>query len=288
MKPILSGEIEKIETYVNSMIEKKSDVKTRIMTPKEAVNNGALALFGEKYGEEVRVLSMGSEKDKYFSTELCGGTHVRNTGDIGKFKIINQSSIAAGIRRVEALRDKQFQDYLNQKEKLSDLSSQKDKERIKDLTEKIIKLGGKPNLENKNQKVIIKDLSRQYEEFYVKSILKDKSKNVIDDQNVNNTKVRFQKITDLPPKDLRKLVDIGKKELGEGIIIVFAIKDGKIGLAVGVTNKLAKKYDAVKFAKTGSEIVGGKGGGGRVDFAQAGGTEISKIEEAFEKIKSLI
>ena len=288
MKPILSGEIEKIETYVNSMIEKKSDVKTRIMTPKEAVNNGALALFGEKYGEEVRVLSMGSEKDKYFSTELCGGTHVRNTGDIGKFKIINQSSIAAGIRRVEALRDKQFQDYLNQKEKLSDLSSQKDKERIKDLTEKIIKLGGKPNLENKNQKVIIKDLSRQYEEFYVKSILKDKSKNVIDDQNVNNTKVRFQKITDLPPKDLRKLVDIGKKELGEGIIIVFAIKDGKIGLAVGVTNKLTKKYDAVKFAKTGSEIVGGKGGGGRADFAQAGGTEISKIEEAFEKIKSLI
>ena len=156
------------------------------------------------------------------------------------------------------------------------------------MTEKIIKLGGKPNLENKNQKVIIKDLSRQYEEFYVKSILEDKSKNVIDDQNVNNTKVRFQKITDLPPKDLRKLVDIGKKELGEGIIIVFAIKDGKIGLAVGVTNKLTKKYDAVKFAKTGSEIVGGKGGGGRADFAQAGGTEISKIEEAFEKIKSLI
>ena len=288
MKPISSGEIEKIETYVNSMIEKKSDVRTRIMTPKEAVNNGALALFGEKYGEEVRVLSMGSEKDKYFSTELCGGTHVKNTGDIGKFKIINQSSIAAGIRRVEALRDKQFQDYLNQKEKLSDLSSQKDKERIKDLTEKIIKLGGKPNLENKNQKVLIKDLSRQYEEFYVKFILEDKNKNVINDQNVNNTKVRFQKITDLPPKDLRKLVDIGKKELGEGIIIVFAIKDGKIGLAVGVTNKLTKKYDAVKFAKTGSEIVGGKGGGGRADFAQAGGTEISKIEEAFEKIKSLI
>ena len=135
----------------------------------------------------------------------------------------------------------------------------------------------------KSEKVIIKDLSRQYEEFYVKSILEDKSKNVINDQNVNNTKVRFQKITDLPPKDLRKLVDIGKKELGEGIIIVFAIKDGKIGLAVGVTNKLTKKYDAVKFAKTGSEIVGGKGGGGRADFAQAGGSEISKIEEAFEK-----
>ena len=125
IKPISSEEINKIETFVNSMVGKKSDVKTRIMTPKEAVDNGALALFGEKYGDEVRVLSMGSEANKYFSTELCGGTHVRNTGDIGKLKIVSQSSIAAGVRRVEALRDKQLQEYLNKKEKLSDISSQK-------------------------------------------------------------------------------------------------------------------------------------------------------------------
>ena len=95
MKPISNEEVGKIENYVNEMVQKKSEVKTRIMTPKEAVENGALALFGEKYGEEVRVLSMGDEGDKYFSTELCGGTHVKNTGDIGKFKIISQSSIAA-------------------------------------------------------------------------------------------------------------------------------------------------------------------------------------------------
>ena len=135
MKPISPDEISKIENFVNSMIEKKSDVKTRIMTPKEAVENGALALFGEKYGDEVRVLSMGDEKDKYFSTELCGGTHVRNTEDIGKFKIVSQSSIAAGVRRVEALRDKDLQDYLNKKEKLSDLSSQKNEETIKVIEE---------------------------------------------------------------------------------------------------------------------------------------------------------
>ena len=288
IKPISHEEINKIETFVNSMVDKKSDVKTRIMTPKEAVDNGALALFGEKYGDEVRVLSMGNETDKYFSTELCGGTHVRNTGDIGKFKIISQSSIAAGVRRVEALREKQLQEFLNKKEKLSDLSSQKNEEIIKDLSEKIIKFGGKTNLKNNNQQSLIKDLTKQFDQLSVKSILSDKTKNIIKDETINKTKVRFQKVIDLPPKDLRKLVDIGKKELGEGIVIVFASKDGKIGLAVGVTNKLISKYDAVKFVKIGSEIVGGKGGGGRADFAQAGGVKINKIDEAFEKLKSLI
>ena len=136
MKPITPDEINKIEDFVNSMVETKSQVKTRLMTPKEAVDNGALALFGEKYGDEVRVLSMGSEKDRYFSTELCGGTHVRNTGDIGKFKIISQSAIAAGVRRVEALRDKQLQEYLNKKEKLSDIESEKTEKIIKDLSQK--------------------------------------------------------------------------------------------------------------------------------------------------------
>jgi len=288
MKPVSSEEINKIETYVNSMVEKKSEVKTRLMTPKEAVENGALALFGEKYGEEVRVLSMGNEENKYFSTELCGGTHVKNTGDIGKFKIISQSSIAAGVRRIEAIRDKQLEDYLKNKEKLSGLSAQKDEELINELSEKIIKLGEKPNLDNQDQKGLIKDLSRQLELLSVKSILDDKSKNIIKDETINGVRIRLQKIEDLPPKDLRKLVDNGKKELNEGIVVVFASKDEKVGLAVGVTEKLTDKYDAVKFAKLGSEIIGGKGGGGRRDFAQAGGQDKSKIDEALEKIKSLV
>jgi len=288
MKPISTEEIDKIEKFVNEMVNTKSDVKTRLMTPKKAVENGALALFGEKYGEEVRVLSMGSEKNNYFSTELCGGTHVRNTADIGKFKIISQSSIAAGIRRVEALRDIQLDEYLTKKEKLSDLSLQKNEEIIKNLSEKIISLGGKPNLDNDNQKDLIKDLNKQFDQLLVKDILSDKSKNIIKDEIINNIKVRFQKVIDLPPKDLRKLVDIGKKEIVEGIVIIFAIKDEKIGLAVGVTNKLTSKYDAVKIVKVGSEIVGGKGGGGRSDFAQGGGEIKNKIEDAFKKIKSLI
>ncbi len=288
MKPISNDEIKKIENFVNSMVEKKSEVKTRIMTPKEAVDNGALALFGEKYGDEVRVLSMGNEKERYFSTELCGGTHVRNTGDIGKFKIVSQSSIAAGVRRVEALREKQLQEYLNKKEKLSDLENEKSEETIKDLSQKIIKLGGKPNITNENQQTLIKDLTRHYEQLLVQSTLSDKSKNIISDKTINNVKVRFQKVIDLPPKDLRKLVDNGKKELTEGVIVIFAIKDEKIGLAIGVTDNLTKKYDAVKLVKIGSEIIGGKGGGGRPDFAQAGGIDSSKIDNAIDQIKSLI
>ena len=288
MKPISSEEILKIETYVNEMVQNKSEVKTRIMSPKEAVNEGALALFGEKYGDEVRVLSMGNEKDKYFSTELCGGTHVRNTGDIGNFKIISQSSIAAGVRRVEALRDKQLDEYLRNQEKLSSESLEKNEKIIKELSEQIIKLGGKPNIDQEDQKILIKNLNKQLEVLSNKSILTDKNKNIIKDENINGVKVRFQKIEDLPPKELRKLVDDGKKELKDGIILVFATKDDKIGVAAGVTESLTSKYDAVSLVKTCSEIIGGKGGGGRKDFAQAGGTEFNKIDEAFNKVKALI
>jgi len=288
MKPISPEEITQIEKFVNKMVEKKSEVKTRIMTPNEAVENGALALFGEKYGEEVRVLSMGEDEGKYFSTELCGGTHVKNTGDIGKFKIISQSSIAAGVRRIEALRDKQLDDYLQNKEKLTSLSSEKNEETINTLAKDIIKLGGKPNLDQEDQKSLIKNLTKQLELLSVSSILKDKSKNIIIDETINGTKVRFQKVNGLPPKELRKLVDSGKKELAEGIVIVFASQEDKVGVAVGVTDDLTSKYDAVNFVKLGSKIIGGTGGGGRKDFAQAGGQDQTKINEAFEKLKSLI
>jgi len=288
MKPISEEEIQKIEFLVNSIIQKKSEVKTRIMTPKEAVMNGALALFGEKYGDEVRVLSMGSEESQFFSTELCGGTHVLNTADIGKFKIISQSSIAAGVRRVEALRDSHLDNFLENKEKQSNLSDQKNEKTIKELTAKIIQLGGKPNIQNNDQISLIKDLNRQFEQLSVGSILQDKTKNKIEDQVINGINVRFQKVLDLPFKDLRKLIDVGKKEISEGLIIIYAINDDKVGIAVGVTKKLENKFDAVKIVRAGSEIIGGKGGGGRADFAQAGGTLPNKIEESFENIKKLI
>ena len=288
MKPISSDEMVKIDEYVNQMVNKKSEVITRIMTPKEGIAHGALALFGEKYGDEVRVVFMGEEGNKYFSTELCGGSHVKNTSDIGNFKVVSQSAIAAGVRRVEALRDKQLDEFLKNKEKQSNLTEQKDEETIKVLSEEIKKLGGKPNLNKENKKDLIKELNKELQKLSINEIINNKSKNIINDEKINGVNVRMQKIDGLPPKELRRLIDNGKKEIGEGIVIIFASKDDKVGLAVGITDKLKSKYDAVKFVKNGSEIIGGKGGGGRPDFAQAGGVNKDKIEDAFKSLKALV
>ncbi len=135
---------------------------------------------------------------------------------------------------------------------------------------------------------MIKNLTKQLDTLSVNSILNDKTKNKIHDEEIKGIKIRFQNIEGLPSKELRKLVDKGKKDLGEGIVVVFAHKDDKVGVAVGITSKLIKKYDAVKFAKVSSKIIGGQGGGGRKDFAQAGGQNQTKITEAFEEIKKLI
>ena len=156
------------------------------------------------------------------------------------------------------------------------------------MSAKILELGGKPELKNKDQASLIKDLNKQFEQLLVGSILKDKTKNIINDQVVNGIPVRFQKVLDLPFKDLRKLIDEGKKKIKEGIVIIYAINENKVGLAVGVTKTLIEKFDAVKIIKVGSEIIGGKGGGGRNDFAQAGGTRPDKIDDSFKGIKKLI
>jgi len=282
-KPIEKGEIEKIERYVNDMVNTAADVKTRIMTPKEAVEKGALAMFGEKYGDEVRVLSMGKENGSYFSTELCGGTHVKNTKDIGKFKIINQSSIAAGVRRVEALRDKQLEDYTKSIQKDKSLKEKTLKEQIDIIKIELSKYKVKPDYKDDLElSENIKNLNKQLETIKIQSIIKDKSKNVIKDKKIGSFILRHQVLTDFPPKELRKIVDQSKKDIKEGIVVGFSTFEGKVGVAVGVTNGLIKKYDAVELVKIASEVLGGKGGGGRKDFAQAGGTNKDNIEDAFK------
>ena len=285
MKPVSTDEVNKIEKYVNTMVQSKSNVRTRLMTPKEAVENGALALFGEKYGDEVRVLSMGADKNTYFSTELCGGTHVKNTSEIGNFKIISQSAIAAGVRRVEALRDSQLNNYLNSKKIDQQSKDEKLQENIEQIKNQIKSLGGEFDKTEHD----LSKLKKHYEKLLINSILADKNKNLIKDEIVNKIKIRFQKVNDLPTKELRTIIDQGKKELKEGIVIAYAIQEQKLGIAVGITRELSKKISALDLVKIGSSILGGKGGGGRDDFAQAGGEKIERIEESYKEIlKKLI
>jgi len=288
-KPIEKKEIEKIEKYVNDMVNTAADVKTRIMTPKEAVEKGALAMFGEKYGDEVRVLSMGKENGGYFSTELCGGTHVRNTKDIGKFKIIDQSSIAAGVRRVEALRDKQLENYENSLKKDQSIKEKDLKDKINLIKDELAKYKVKPDYSNNLElSENIKNLNKQLEKIKIQNIIKDKSKNVIKDKQIGSFILRHQVLTDFPPKELRQIIDLSKNEIKNGIVVGFATFEGKVGVAVGVTNELTNKYDAVALVKIVSEVIEGKGGGGRKDFAQAGGTNKDKIDEAFKILSKKI
>ena len=288
-KPIEKKEIEKIEMYVNNMVDTAADVKTRIMTPKEAINKGALAMFGEKYGEEVRVLSMGKENGGYFSTELCGGTHVKNTKDIGKFKIINQSSIASGVRRVEALRDKQLENYEKSLKKDQSVKEETLKSQIDLIKKELLKYKVKPDYkEDLELFENIKNLNKQLEKIKIQNIIRDKSKNVIKDKKIGSFILRHQVLTDFPPKELRSIVDQGKTEIKKGVVVVFAILEEKVGVAIGITNDLTKKYDAVTLVKIASEVLGGKGGGGRKDFAQAGGANKDKIEDAFKTLSKKI
>ena len=288
-KPIEKSEIEKIEKYVNDIINISGDVKTRIMTPKEAVDKGALAMFGEKYGDEVRVLSMGNDNGDYFSTELCGGTHVKNTKDIGKFKIISQSSIASGVRRIEALRDKQLNDYEQSFKKDKTLKEKTLRNQIELIKKELSKHNIKPVYKKElDLSTNIKNLNKQLDKIKMQNIINDKKKNIIKDKKVGSFILRKQILIDFPPKELRNIVDQSKKEIKEGIVVGFSTYEGKVGVAVGITKKLLNEYDAVTLVKIASHTLGGKGGGGRKDFAQAGGNEEKKIDDAFQTLSKKI
>ena len=285
-KPITDEEMIKINDCVNKIIEQKADVQTRLMTPKAAVAEGALALFGEKYGEEVRVLTMGKDGNKPFSIELCGGTHVKNTYEIGSFSVVSQSPVAAGVRRVEALRDTQLTEYLkNRTNELDEINKNKISQ-INELEKKIKDLGGNINQikeEDFSARTII--LKRALEDLEVKNILLNKSKNIIKDVIHNKINIRFQKLLDYPVKRIQNFIEDQKKQINNKIIILYSVNEGKVTVAVGITNDLADKYDASKLAKEIGVILGGKGGGGRKDFAQAsGGSDSSKIDSSFDEI----
>ncbi len=288
-KPIENKEIKKINETVNEIVQGSSDVQTRIMTPKEAVSMGALALFGEKYGAEVRVVFMGKENNGFFSTELCGGTHVKNTKEVGKFKVISQSSIASGVRRVEALRDKQLQDYENSLIKNKSLKEKTLKDQIKIIKEELLKNKINPDYkESLNLSENLKNLTKQLDKIKIENVIKDTKKNIIKDKKIGLFTLRQQILTDFPPKELRRIIDQGKKDIKKGIVVAISTFEGKVGVAVGVTKELTTKYNAITIVKTASEVLGGKGGGGRKDFAQAGGSNKDSIEKVFKILNEKI
>jgi alanyl-tRNA synthetase len=259
------------------------------MTPKKAIEQGAMALFGEKYGDEVRVVTMGNFNNKTFSIELCGGTHVTELSTIGNFEIINESSIASGVRRIEALRGDELSAY---KQSLNKLAKEKETSlnlQIKDLESNIKKLNG--NLEDFKDfspEVKVVKLRSLYESLYKKTILQDPKKNIIKDYPLKDLTVRIQYIYGLSGKDLRTIVDDNKKEIGSSAVFTFSELDNKLNIAVGITNELTNNLDASFFAKEISKFLNGKGGGGRKDFAQAGGEPQSNLKIIYDFVLELV
>jgi alanyl-tRNA synthetase len=282
-KPLGPEELKAVEDLGNAIVLQNTPVETHLMTLEEAMQTGAMALFGEKYGEEVRVVSMGLGETgpKAWSVELCGGTHVRRTGDIGLIKIVAEGASAAGVRRIEALTADGARAYLAaQDERVREAAAllrvKPDElvDRLKVLME-----------ERKALERQFADLKRQLAVGGGSSGGKAATESAV--RTIGKVKLLARTVRGLNPKDLRGLVDDGKRQIGSGIVAVVGVTDdGKAGLAVGVTDDLIPSYNAVELVRTGAEILGGRGGGGRPDMAQAGGPHGARAEEALKAIEA--
>ena len=279
-KAISSKELEKIAEEVNKQIDNNFEVITRLMVPEEAINTGAIALFGEKYGEEVRVITMGNTDVKPYSVELCGGTHVSFTGEIGSFKITSESAVAAGVRRIEAVTGRSALDHLLRMDNLLHEAS-KELNVAAELVPDRIKL----LLEERKKFVAeLADLRRKVALGGGDSLsgVTSKPKDIAGIPFLSCTLER------VPPRELKAIADDLKKQIGNGVVAVCGINEGKASLVVGITEKLSTRIDAVTLVRAGSSVLGGKGGGGRADLAQAGGPDGSKAAEAFVAIENEI
>ena len=271
-------ELDEVEKLVNAEILANTDVSTRVMSLDDAMHSGAMALFGEKYDDEVRVVSMGTQEDgenKPYSVELCGGTHVKRTGDIGLFKIIAESAVSAGVRRVEAVTGKSALAYFNQQEDILHGISQKLKVPVSEVGPRIDTLVEK----NKKLEQEIANLRKQLATGGASSGAND------DVKEIGGIKFIAKVLPDFPAKDLKGMADDLKKKVGSGVVALIATNEGKASIVVGVTEDLTDKISAVELVKVGAEALGGKGGGGRPDMAQAGGPNADAAKLAAEVIE---
>jgi alanyl-tRNA synthetase len=238
-----------------------------------------MALFGEKYGDEVRVLSMGSDEGKTYSVELCGGTHVRRLGDIGLMKIVGESAVAAGVRRIEALTGAGALAYLNEQHRLVREAASAMRAAPAELPERISQLLD----ERKKLERELSDARRQLAMGGGGG-----SAAAPEAVDVGGVKVMARIVEGVEPKDLRSLVDQAKQQIASGVVALATTSEGKAAMAVGVTEDLAKRFNAVDLLKRGVEAVGGKGGGGRPDMAQGGGPDGTKLQAALDAITAAI
>jgi alanyl-tRNA synthetase len=278
-KALSRDEIEAVEVEVNAQIRSNEPVTTRLMTPDEAISAGAMALFGEKYGDEVRVLSMGQLDEGDYSVELCGGTHVRALGDIQLFKIISESAVSAGVRRIEALTGEAARQWLT--------------ERDAKLREAAATLKASPDEVPARIASLVEERRRLERELAdAKKALAmgggaAKSEGPAPEE-VGGYKFLGQVVEGFDPKGLRAAVDDMKKRLGSGIAVLVAVNEGRASVAVGVTDDLAGQVSAVDLVKAAVATLGGQGGGGRPDMAQGGGPDGSKAKEALDATKDAL
>jgi alanyl-tRNA synthetase len=278
--PIAEADLRAVETAVNDRVRANAPVVTRLMTPDEAVASGAIAMFGEKYGDEVRVLSMGGRldgEDHDYSVELCGGTHVAQTGDIGLLKIVGESAVSAGVRRIEALTGQAAIDYMRQREEWLDEVAAELKAGPADVPQRVHAL-----IEERRK------LEREIADLRRKLASGGGGKGA---EPIKIDSFLFLPIESdgMAPNDIKSLVDEKKKELKSGIAAVGnASPDGKLAIVVGVTPDLVGRFSAVDLVRIGSEAAGGKGGGGRPDMAQAGGPDGAKAGDALTAIRKAI
>jgi alanyl-tRNA synthetase len=277
-KALSPEEIHDVEVEVNARIRGNAEVTTRLMSPEDAVKAGALALFGEKYGAEVRVVSMGDDDGKaHFSTELCGGTHVRRTGDIGLFKIASESAVAAGVRRIEVLTGPAAEAYVDGEEKTLRAAAAALKVAPAELPDRLAAL-----IEER------KKLERELTEARKAAARGGGGAAAPTAKEVSGVKYAARALDGVPAKDLKGVADELKKQIGSGVVAIVSAAEGKASLVVGVTADLTGTYDAVQLVRVGSEALGGKGGGGRPDMAQAGGPDASRAEAALAAIEAAI
>ncbi|WP_217577234.1 alanine--tRNA ligase [Mesorhizobium sp. GbtcB19] len=285
-KPISAEDLEEVERMANEIVVQNSPVTTRLMSVDDAIAEGAMALFGEKYGDEVRVVSMGTglhgaKANRPYSVELCGGTHVKSTGDIGLVRILSDSAVAAGVRRIEALTGETARRHLDEQDRRLKAAAATLKIAPADVPARVETL-----LEER------KKLEKELTEARKKLALGGGSA-VADAPAANETVagVGFlgKAVSGVAPKDLKPLADAGKKTLGSGVVVfVGAGEDNKASVVVGVTDDLTGRFSAVDLVRVASAALGGQGGGGRPDMAQAGGPDASKANDAIAAVKAAL